>query len=109
MVVLYGTVNYHGMMDDAALAFRLAALGQTTRWSMFRRIAEAGVAGLTPGILAQAEAIPPNLVSHHLRPLTAAGLLTSEKVGREIRYRVSPGPVATLAGELLELASAAAR
>lgn len=96
-------------MTNGSVAVRLAALGQATRYSMCTRIAAAGAAGTTPGALAQAEDIPPNLVSHHLRPMTAAGLLTTEKVGREVIYRVAPGVLAELAGSLFNLASLSAR
>ena len=90
-------------MERTDTAIRLAALGQVTRLSMCRRIAETGSAGLRPGALAEAEGIPPNLVSHHLRPLVAAGLLTADKVGREIVYRVVPSALTGVAGELLDL------
>ena len=90
-------------MVELDTAMRLAALGQATRLSMCRRISEAGGTGLRPSVLAEAEGIPANLVSHHLRPLVAAGLLTAERVGREVVYRVVPSALAEAAGDLLDM------
>lgn len=96
-------------MDVEQLALRLAALGQASRLALIGRIATAGARGLTPGALAEAEGLAPNLVSHHLRPLMASGLLVAEKVGRTIVYRVEPGALTAVAGELLGLAARSAR
>ena len=91
------------------LAIRLAALGNATRLSMCRRIVASGIRGATPGDLARDEGIPPNLVSHHLRPLVAAGLLVAEKVGRNIVYRATPAALAEVGGEILDMAARSAR
>jgi DNA-binding transcriptional ArsR family regulator len=43
-----------------------------------------------------------NLIHYHLRPLVAAGLVTSERKGRDVAYRVVPRAAATLAAALLD-------
>lgn len=42
------------------------------------------------GDLAKELEIVPSTVSHHLKELTQAGLITTERCGREIRCRVEP-------------------
>lgn len=88
---------------------RYAALGHPVRLDVCRRIAASGAVGVTPGALADAIGIPPNLVSHHLRLLLVAGLLTVERSGRENFYRAVPGALVDAGGALLELGSMAAR
>ena len=65
----------------------LAALGQTTRLSIFRRLVEAGPGGASPGELAEALALPGATLSFHLKELVAAGLIHGEPRGRFICYR----------------------
>ena len=66
----------------------LAALAQTSRLRAFRALVIAGDAGLTPGDLAPAMAVPANTLSFHLKELVHADLVSQERAGRRLIYRV---------------------
>ena len=72
-------------IKEATLA--LAALGQTTRLSIYRRLVEAGHDGSSPGELADYLLLPGATLSFHLKELVAAGLIHGEPRGRFICYR----------------------
>jgi len=65
----------------------LAALGQSNRLAVFRRLVEAGPQGLTPSEIAQALDLPGATLSFHLKALATAGLIHGASSGRSIRYR----------------------
>ena len=67
----------------------LAALGQTTRLSVFRLLVEAGPGGRMVGEIAEALELPGATLSFHLKELTAAGLIEGESRGRYICYRAN--------------------
>ena len=70
---------------DATAA--LAALGHTTRLSVFRLLVEAGPEGRRPGEIAEALSLPGATLSFHLKELSAAGLIEGQAHGRHICYR----------------------
>lgn len=72
-------------IKEATLA--LAALGQATRLSIYRRLVEAGHEGSSPGELAEHLSLPGATLSFHLKELVAAGLIHGEPRGRFICYR----------------------
>lgn len=72
-------------IEDATLA--LAALGQTTRLSVFRLLVEAGPEGRMAGEIADALSLPGATLSFHLKALSAAGLIRGEQRGRFVCYR----------------------
>ncbi len=72
-------------IKEATLA--LAALGQSTRLSIYRRLVEAGHDGSSPGELAEYLSLPGATLSFHLKELVAAGLIHGEPRGRFICYR----------------------
>lgn len=74
-------------MEIKAATIALAALGQTTRLSIYRRLVEAGHGGSSPGELAEHLSLPGATLSFHLKELAAAGLIHGESRGRSIRYR----------------------
>ncbi|MGY0798427.1 ArsR/SmtB family transcription factor [Lysobacter sp. A286] len=65
----------------------LAALGQTTRLSVFRLLVEAGPEGRMPGEIAETLSLPGATLSFHLKELTAARLIQGQAQGRHICYR----------------------
>lgn len=67
----------------------LAALGQTTRLSIFRLLVEAGPSGRMAGEIAEMLALPGATLSFHLKELSAAGLVAGEQQGRFICYRAN--------------------
>ena len=90
-------------MKDEDIAVALSALGQPIRLSLYRLLVASGVAGEGPGSLAASIGIPRNLVSYHLRPLVASGLVRSERRGRDVNYRVEPARLNRIAVAILGL------
>jgi len=69
---------------------RLAALSQQTRLDAFRLLASAGRAGMGAGDLARLLDTRHNTLSTHLSILQEAGLITSERQGRNVTYYLAP-------------------
>ncbi len=80
----------------------LAALAQPIRLDAFRALVVAGQAGLTPGRMAGTLGVPANTLSFHLKELAHAGLVTQERVSRNIVYRANFEQVNALLGYLTE-------
>jgi DNA-binding transcriptional ArsR family regulator len=78
----------HAPAVDRAEAV-LGALGDPTRRSVLRAVAERGP--LTPTELAGPTGISRQAVSKHLGVLEHAGLVRAHRVGREAHYEVVPG------------------
>ncbi|WP_298259977.1 metalloregulator ArsR/SmtB family transcription factor [Bradyrhizobium sp.] len=66
----------------------LAALAQSTRLEVFRLLIKHEPEGLAAGELARLLAIPQNTMSSHLSVLSRARLVSAERFGRSIVYRV---------------------
>lgn len=66
----------------------LAALAQSSRLEVFRRLVIAGEEGLCAGEISLELDIPKPTLSFHLKELSHAGLISSERVGRSIIYRL---------------------
>ncbi len=83
--------------DDAArfIAERAKALGDPTRLTI--ALALAGTDDLCVCDLAWVTERAENLVSHHLRVLRAAGLVTSRREGKMVMYELTPAGSALLA------------
>ena len=64
----------------------LAALAQETRLEVFRLLSQAGPGGMGAGTIARELDIPHNTLSTHLSILQRAGLIRSERSGRNIIY-----------------------
>jgi DNA-binding transcriptional ArsR family regulator len=67
----------------------LGALADPTRRSLFERLAAGGPDTATH--LADGLPVTRQAVVKHLQVLASAGLLTSAREGREVRYRAEPG------------------
>ena len=61
-------------VDDAAA--KLEALGNSTRLRIYRSLVRAGAAGLAVGRLQEKLKIAPSTLSHHIKALVVAGLIT---------------------------------
>lgn len=68
----------------------LKALGEPTRLTILQFLAASGPDGLTPGVLERAMNKRSSLVGHHTNELLAAGVLSQQKSGRYVIYRVKP-------------------
>lgn len=84
------------MMTTRDAATLLSALASEARLTAWRRLLEAGAAGMTHGDLAAELGIPKPTLSFHLRDLRTAGLVESRRDGRSMIYTAS-----ALAGEAL--------
>ncbi|MGM0595233.1 MAG: ArsR/SmtB family transcription factor [Pseudomonadota bacterium] len=86
------------------MADMFKALGNPHRLALFRRMFECCVPGtacpvegeLSVSELAQGLAIAPSTLSHHLKELNRAGLVTMERRGKRVFCRVAPEAVETL-------------
>jgi DNA-binding transcriptional ArsR family regulator len=76
-------------MDEDDVVKALSALAQPVRLKVFRALVVTGGAGLTPGAMAEGLGIPPNTLSFHLKELTHAGLVNSERSSRNLIYRAT--------------------
>ncbi len=76
-------------MEEQHIIRSLAALAQTHRLKVFRLLVVAGQQGLTPGALAEALELPSATLSFHLKEMMHAGLVTQERVSRNLVYRAA--------------------
>ena len=88
------------MKTDTALG-ALAALAHPTRLEAFRLLIQQEPEGLSTGQLVEASGLSQSTFSTHLAVLVKAGLVTSEKRGRQINQRAE---IDTLRGLMLFLA-----
>ena len=84
---------------DAAQAF--AALGAPVRLDVLRQLVRAGEEGLAVGALQERLELPASTLSHHLRALVGAGVLSQERHGRTLICRARYDRVTALADFLL--------
>ena len=89
-------------MDEGQVVASLAALAQPVRLKVFRALVVVGRSGLTPGAMAEGLAIPQNTLSFHLKELSNAGLVTQERVSRNIVYRAAFERMNALLGYLTD-------
>jgi DNA-binding transcriptional ArsR family regulator len=74
-------------MDENAAVASLAALAQGMRLRVFRALVGAGPEGMTPGALSAMLDVPASTLSFHLKELMHAGLVSQERIGRNLIYR----------------------
>ena len=77
---------------DLAIVF--AALGDPTRLSLIGKLCDG--APLSISRLAQGSTLTRQAVTKHLRMLERAGVVGSQRSGREILYRLEPSPIAEM-------------
>jgi ArsR family transcriptional regulator len=87
--------------NDRAVA-ALASLAQEHRLSIFRRLVQAGDAGMAAGAIADALGIPNSSLSFHLTHLHRAGLVRQERRSRSLVYSADYGAMNALIGFLME-------
>jgi ArsR family transcriptional regulator, arsenate/arsenite/antimonite-responsive transcriptional repressor len=74
-------------MESENVIAALAALAQSTRLDVFRRLVRHEPAGIAAGELARLLQVPQNTMSSHLAILSRAGLVTAQRQSRFIIYR----------------------
>ncbi|GAA2250466.1 metalloregulator ArsR/SmtB family transcription factor [Herbiconiux moechotypicola] len=72
-------------MSDATLVPVMAALGDDTRWSILTAL---GDGDASASALAERLPVTRQAIAKHLAVLAEVGLVETERVGREVRYRV---------------------
>ena len=78
-----------------------SALSDPTRRRLFTRLADGGPATATE--LAAEVPVSRQAVVKHLEALKAAELVTSAREGREVRYTVTPAPLADAVGWIADV------
>ncbi len=73
-------------LNEASTA--LAALAQSSRLEVFKLLVKQGEDGLSAGDISQQLGIPKPTLSFHLKELTQAGLISSQRNGRSIIYQL---------------------
>ncbi len=78
-----------------------AAMGSEARLDVLRCLIRAGHDGLTVGAIQDRTGIAPSTLAHHLKFLTAAGLVIQKKHGRSVINRADYDRLEALAGFIL--------
>lgn len=73
-------------MDINAASFAFSALSQPTRLEVLQLLINAGPNGLIAGDIADRLGVKQNTMSANLNILSRAGLISSQREGRTIRY-----------------------
>ncbi|KAA0909857.1 ArsR/SmtB family transcription factor [Aquicoccus porphyridii] len=77
----------HSDTDDLDLvqaASTFAALGSEQRLGVLRTLVRAGPEGLTIGTLGERSGVTGSTLTHHMKTLAQAGLVTQKRQGRQI-------------------------
>ena len=89
-------------MNQEQVVKALAALAHFVRLQVFRTLVVAGAEGRTPSEIAEQLDVPSTALSFHLKELMAAGLVSQERVGRNLFYRAAYEEMNALIGYLTE-------
>lgn len=79
-------------MSDERIGAIFAALGDDTRRRVISCLTEQGP--LTATELSGSIPVTRQAIAKHLQTLEEAGLVAGERAGREVRFRLTPGPMA---------------
>lgn len=72
-------------LETAARCF--AELGHPTRLALYRRLVQAGDEGMPVGALGEELGVIPSTLSHHVKQLLEAGLISQQRDGRTLQCR----------------------
>lgn len=89
-------------MNEDQVIKSLAALAHPVRLRVFRALVVAGTEGLTPSVLAEQLAVASTALSFHLKELVNAGLVTQERMSRNLIYRAEFAQMDGVLGYLTE-------
>lgn len=89
-------------MDETQAIKALGALAHPVRLRVFRALVVTGPRGLTPGVMQEGLDIPATTLSFHLKELTSAGLVTTERSSRMLIYRAAYDQMSSLLAFLTE-------
>ena len=88
-------------MDEGQALAAFSALSEPTRLAILRFLVQRGPEGAPAGEIGESVGFTSSRGSFHLAALARAGLLTSEKVSRQVIYRADFDRLAALAGYLI--------
>ena len=89
-------------MNEDQVIKSLAALAHPVRLRVFRSLVVAGAEGLTPSVLSEQLAVASTAMSFHLKELVNAGLVTQERMSRNLIYRAEFAQMDGVLGYLTE-------
>ena len=89
-------------MNEDQVIKSLAALAHPVRLRVFRALVVAGDAGLTPSVLAEQLGVAATALSFHLKELVNAGLVSQERMSRNLIYRAGFAQMDGVLGYLTE-------
>ena len=81
------------MINRKDIARAMTALSHPRRVAIFEALETAGSGGLGFEPLMERTRLQPSTLRHHLRPMTAAGLVVSTRRGLNVFYRLSGAEV----------------
>lgn len=93
-------LNDNVSLEEAAQGF--SAIGSEPRLEVLLALVRAGGPGLTVGEIQQKTGIPASTLSHHLKFLSAAGLIDQTKESRTIQNRAAFERIEALAQFLVQ-------
>ncbi|WP_323768196.1 helix-turn-helix domain-containing protein [Antarctobacter sp.] len=89
-------------MEKTDAISTLSALAHDARIDVFRLLIRAGAEGVSAGQIADTLDIRPNTLSNNLKILSGAGLVTSLREGRSVRYFANIDAMRALLSFLME-------
>ena len=88
-------------MEVKTAVTALTALAQESRLRIFRLLVQAGETGIAAGEIGEELDIPAATLTFHLKELSHAGLIDSQREGRSIRYTLRVDGIRDLLNYLL--------
>jgi len=89
-------------MKPAAAVTALSALAHENRLAVYRMLVEAGPEGLSAGTISTRLKVPPSSMTFHLQALQRAGLVTQQRLSRQLIYAADFGAMNEIVGYLTE-------
>jgi ArsR family transcriptional regulator, arsenate/arsenite/antimonite-responsive transcriptional repressor len=89
-------------MNSKQAVEALYALAHEHRLGAYRLLVEAGPEGLNAGTIAARLKLPPSSLTFHLQHLHRAGLITQQRISRQLIYAADFGEMNNLVGYLTE-------
>lgn len=89
-------------METLEVTTALGALSQASRLEVFRLLVKSGDSGLCAGDISLTLDIPRPTLSFHLKELSHAGLIESQRKGRSIFYYLNVKGISDLMGFLIQ-------
>ncbi|MGI9387445.1 MAG: ArsR/SmtB family transcription factor [Methyloligellaceae bacterium] len=96
------SLDIYGDMEKSKVIEGLSALAQETRLDIMRFLVRHGAEGISAGRIGAEFQLPSATLAFHLNSLSAAGLVTRQRDGRQKLYRANISAVHTLTAYLLE-------